>query len=117
MKQLAPRALHPPTRVWGGLGECAWAATNTCTGAAMAVTARRTSRGLGAKRSPPPPPPGGCRSSAQPAGRDSRGHSQEEVLHDVVVVGRAAVREEAGGKDDDGVEAFAVVAWGDAARV
>lgn len=39
------------------------------------------------------------------------GHLQEEVLHDVVVVGGAAVREEAGGKDNDGVETFAVVPW------
>lgn len=45
------------------------------------------------------------------------GHLQEEVLHDVVVVGGAAVREEAGGKHDDGVETFAVVPWGEAARV
>lgn len=49
-------------------------------------------------------------------GRDGAGgHSQEEVLHDVVVVGGAAVREEAGSKHDDGVETFAVVPWGQVA--
>lgn len=37
---------------------------------------------------------------------------QEEVLHDVVVVGTAAVGEKASRKDNDGVEAFAVVPWG-----
>lgn len=43
-------------------------------------------------------------------------HLQEEVLHDVVVVGGAAVWEEAGSKHDDGIETFAVVPWGEAAR-
>lgn len=43
------------------------------------------------------------------------GHLQEEVLHDVVVVGGAAVWEEAGSKHDDGIETFAIVPWGDAA--
>lgn len=43
------------------------------------------------------------------------GHLQEEVLHEVVVVGRAAVWEEAGSKDDDGTETFAIVPCGEAA--
>lgn len=37
------------------------------------------------------------------------------MLHEVVVVGRAAVWEEAGGKDDDGTETFTIVPWGEAA--
>jgi hypothetical protein len=49
------------------------------------------------------------------AGMERPGHLQEEVLHDVVVVRGAAVREEAGGKDDNGVETFAVVPCGEAA--
>lgn len=49
------------------------------------------------------------------AGMERVGHLQEEVLHDIVVVGGAAVWEEAGGKDDDGVETFPVVPWGEAA--
>ena len=49
------------------------------------------------------------------AGMERPGHLQEEVLHDVVVVGGAAVWEEAGGKDDNGVETFAVVPCGEAA--
>lgn len=59
---------------------------------------------------------GGNGGALRTPGRDGAGgHSQEEVLHDVVVVGGAAVREEAGSKHDDGVETFAVVPWGQAA--
>lgn len=49
------------------------------------------------------------------AGTELVGHLQEEVLHDVVVVGQAAVREEAGSKDDNGVETFTIVPWAEAA--
>ena len=49
------------------------------------------------------------------AGTERPGHLQEEVLHDVVVVGGAAVWEEAGGKDDNGVETFTIVPCGEAA--
>lgn len=38
-------------------------------------------------------------------------HSQEEVFHDVVIIGQVAVREVAGSKDDDGIETFSVVPW------
>lgn len=37
--------------------------------------------------------------------------SQEQILHDVVIVGGAAVWKEAGGEDDDGVETFPIVPW------
>ena len=43
------------------------------------------------------------------AGMEQPGHLQEEVLHDVVVVRGAAVWEEAGSKDDNGIETFSVV--------
>lgn len=36
---------------------------------------------------------------------------QEEILHDVVIVWGAAIWQEAGCKDDDGVETFPVVSW------
>lgn len=59
------------------------------------------------------PPLGLSETSA--TGSEQAGHSQEEVLHDVVVVGGAAVWEEAGREHDDGIETFAIVPWGDAA--
>ena len=43
------------------------------------------------------------------AGMEQPDHLQEEVLHDVVVVRGAAVWEEAGSKDDNGIETFSVV--------
>ena len=49
------------------------------------------------------------------AGMEWPGHLQEEVLHDVVVVRGAAVWEEAGSKDDNGIETFSVVPCGEAA--
>lgn len=49
------------------------------------------------------------------AGTQQAGNLQEEVLHDVVVVGEAAVWEEAGSEDDDGIEAFTIVSWGEVA--
>lgn len=38
-------------------------------------------------------------------------HSQEEILHDVVIICQVAVREVAGSKHDDGVETFPVISW------
>lgn len=38
-------------------------------------------------------------------------HSQEEVLHDVVVVWTAAVRQVTGRENNDRVQAFAIVTW------
>ena len=39
------------------------------------------------------------------------GHLQEEILHDVVVIGQVTVWEIAGSKDNDGIETFSIVSW------
>lgn len=43
-------------------------------------------------------------------------HSQEKVLHDLMVVLSVTVGQEASGEHDDGIDATAVVAWGKKSR-